>query len=399
MRVLHVYNSHRRGGGSDNAWAATIRLSRLADIEVEVLARSSTDIAPTLGGRIDAALSGIYSAGGAAETRRAIDRFRPDIVHTHELYPLWSPSVIRAASRIGVPVVHSCYDFRLSCPIATHFRGGAICRRCIGGREYAAILFNCRGSLSESLAYAARNAASRALGLFARHVSEYFVFSPFQQAWLTADVGVPADRVTVVPCLIETPDQPADPAAGAYIAYAGRFVPEKGVELLIEAARRTGLPVRLAGDAATHPAIRPGDPVQCVVTRSPAELAAFYRGARMLVVPSIWNETFCIVGAEAMSHAIPVVASRLGALQDLVEDGKTGLLFTPGDVQSLADQMLRLWHDPALARELGAAARAHVARSYGAGVHIARLKAGYARAMLSHGRHGAPVIDTNHRLG
>ena len=389
MRVLHVYNSHRRGGGSDNAWAATIRLSRRAGIEVEVLARSSGDIAPSMCGKIGAALSGIYSAGAATETRRAIERFRPDIVHTHELYPLWSPSVIRVADRMGVPVVHSCYDYRLTCPIATHFRAGAICRRCTEGREYAAILFNCRGSLSESIAYAARNAASRSLGLFARHVSEYFVLSPFHQAWLTADVGVPADRVTVVPCLIENPTQAADPACGAYIAYAGRFVPEKGVELLIEAARRTGLPVRLAGDAASHPAIRPGDPVHCVVTRSPEELAAFYRGARMLVVPSIWNETFCIVGAEAMSHGIPIVASRLGALQDLVDDGHTGLLFTAGDVQHLADQMLRLWHDPALARQLGAAARAHVARSYGAGVHIARLRAGYARAVA---RRGATVI-------
>ena len=380
MRVLHVYNSHRKGGGSDNTWAATIRMSRAAGIEVDELSRSSGDIAATLGGRIGAAISGIYSMDGAAEMRRAIARFRPDVVHTHELYPLWSPSVIRTASRMGVPVVHSCYDFRLTCPVATHFRAGAICQRCTGGREYAAILSNCRANLAESIAYAARNAVARSLGLYARYVSEYIVFSPFQQAWLQRDVGVPADRVTIQPCLIDVPAQPADPAQGAYVAYAGRFVPEKGVGLLIAAARLAGLPLRLAGDAPSHPAIRPGDHVQCVVTRSRAELDAFYRGARMLVVPSLWYETFCIVGAEAMSHGIPVVAARLGALCDLIGHERTGLLFTPGDVDDMATQMRRLWHNPTLARQLGLAARAHVAESYNAEVHLARLSAAYARA-------------------
>lgn len=381
MRVLHVYNSHRRGGGSDNTWAATIRMSRDAGIEVDELSRSSGDIPPSLGGRIGAALSGIYSRGGAAETRRAIARFRPDLVHTHELYPLWSPSVIRAAAGMGVPVVHSCYDFRLTCPVATHFQAGAICQRCTGGREYAAILSNCRANLPESIAYAARNAAARAFGLYARHVSEYIVFSPFQQAWLQRDVGIPSGRITIQPCLIDVASQPADPAEGTYIAYAGRFVPEKGVDLLIAAARRTGLPLRLAGDAPSHPAIRPGDPVQCVVTRSREELAAFYRGARMLVVPSLWYETFCIVGAEAMSHGIPVVAARLGALQDLIAHDRTGLLFEGGNIDDMAAQMQRLWHDPALARRLGTAARAHVAESYNAEVHLSRLKAAYARAL------------------
>lgn len=389
MKVLHLYNSHRRGGGSDNTWGATIRQSRAAGIEVEVLSRHSTDIAPTPGGRLGAALSGLYSAGAVAATREAIARFRPDVVHTHELYPLLSPWVVRAADRMGVPVVHSCYDYRLSCPIATHFRAGALCHRCTGGHEYHAVFANCRDSLSESLAYAARGAVARQFGLFTSHVAEFLVFSPFQRQWLVRDVGISADRVTVAPCVIQTPPTAADPAEGGYIGFAGRFAPEKGVELLIEAARRTSLPVRLAGDAPSHPALRSGDNVQCVTTNSRAELDAFYHGARMLVVPSLWHETFCIVAAEAMGHGIPVLAARLGALQDLVIEDETGMFFDSADIGDLARQMLRLWHDPALCRRLGAAGRRRTACAFNAEVHLAQLTAAYQRAMARGPRRGA----------
>ena len=106
----------------------------------------------------------------------------------------------------------------------------------------------------------------------------------------------------------------------------------------------------------------------------------------MKVIPRILDairahETFCIVGAEAISHGIPVVAARLGALRNLIEHERTGLLFAPGDIADMAAQMRRLWDDPALARHLGTAARAHVTESYNAEVHLARLRSAYARAL------------------
>jgi glycosyltransferase involved in cell wall biosynthesis len=381
MRVLHLYNSHRGGGGSDNAWAETIRQSRDAGIEVEVLARNSRDMAPGLAAQLGAALSGIRSASAIADTRDAIARFRPDVVHTHELYPLLSPQVIRAATDMGVPVVHACYDYRLTCPVATHFRAGAICRQCRGGHEYRAALRNCRDNLAESIAYAARNMAARVSGVFRNHVAVFQVFSAFQADWLNEDVGIAPDRIAVTPVVIPTPPEPADAAEGSYIAYAGRFVPEKGVEMLIEASRRTGLPVRLAGNAASHPGLRADDTVQCVMTNTREELAAFYRGARALAAPSLWNETFCIVAAEAMSHGVPVLGARVGALSNLVTPGETGLLFDVGDVAGLAGAMERVWHDPQLARRLGTAARAHVERSFNAQVHMDMLRSAYDRAI------------------
>lgn len=380
MRVLHVYNRHRGGGGSDNAWDATIRLSREQGFDVQTFERDSRSLPPGLGGRVSAFCSGLYAPEAVRGFARALEEFRPDLVHAHELYPLISPWILPACSRRGIPAVLTCYDYRLTCPVATHFHKGRVCEACKGGREYQAVLRNCRDNYAESLAYGLRNASARAFGLFRRHVSQFIVLTDFSRRWLRDEVGIEDARITVNACSIPLPATAADPAAGGYIAYAGRFVEEKGVELLIEAARRTGLPVKLAGNAPTHPALRAGDPVECVLTRSPEELAAFYRGARMLVVPSIWYETFGIVAAEAMSHGIPVIASRFGALQDTVRDGVSGLLFEMRSVEDLCEKITMLWHDADLCRALGAGGREQVRTRFNRELHFRRLTDAYRKA-------------------
>ena len=78
-----------------------------------------------------------------------LDSFQPDIVHAHELYPLVSPWILPECTRRGIPVVMSCVDFRLTCPLVTHARQGQVCTKCVGGREHHAVLNNCRGSLPE----------------------------------------------------------------------------------------------------------------------------------------------------------------------------------------------------------------------------------------------------------
>lgn len=380
MKILHAFNRHRGGGGSDNAWDETIKLSASRGLEVGVFSRDSRELAGGLAGRVKAFYSGIYSRDAVKAFRRTLTDFRPDIVHAHELFPFVSPWILPECSRAGVPVVFTCYDFRLTCPVATHFHKGNVCHACRGGREYWAVLKNCRDSYAESLAYGLRNAVSRKFGLVMDHVSQFIVLTDFGRRWLMDELNVEDSRITVNPCAIDLPEEPVDPADGSYVAYAGRFVEEKGVELLIAAARKAGLPLKLAGNSAVHPAICPGDSIECVLTRSRRELADFYRGARILVVPSIWYETFGIVAAEAMSHGIPVVASRFGALQYTVEDGVSGLLFEMGNVDELAARLTGLWHAPELCRSLGAEGRRRVREHFNRDVHFERLMDAYQKA-------------------
>jgi len=389
MRVLHAYNTHRGFGGSDSATQATIEVLRHRGIEVEEFVRDSRDLPENLAGKITAFVGGLYAAEAVREFDAALRRRRPDVVHVHELYPLISPWILPCCERAGIPVVMSCSDFRLSCPIATHYTRGAACYRCLGGREYWCVLRNCRASVPESIAYALRNASARYFGLFARHVRRFVTASDYQRDFLTGRLGIEPGRVVVNYCAITLPAQGvADPAQGGYVGFAGRFAHEKGVEVMVQACRLAGLPMRFAGDAPRHPAVRPDDDASFVMTGSPAELAEFYRGARMIAVPSLWPEVFGIVPAEAMSHGIPVVASRIGALQETVRDGDTGLLAEPGNAADLAEKMVRIWTDADLARRLGRNARRRVESEFGHQAHFDKLVRVYAEAMAQAG--GSP---------
>jgi glycosyltransferase involved in cell wall biosynthesis len=276
----------------------------------------------------------------------------------------------------GIPVVQACYDFRLTCPIATHARAGRVCTDCADGSELSAVVHNCRGNIVESAAYALRSGIARIANL-QRHVSRFIVLTEFSRDWLQARCGIEAQRIAINPPAVEAAQTPADPAAGTYIGFAGRLVPEKGAELLVEVSRGLRLPLKIAANQTSFDAVRPGDPIECVLTPERSDLIDFYRGARMLVVPSLWFETFALVAAEAMGQGIPVIASRTGALQDTVRDGETGLLFELGEAHSLAGAIATLWKDDVLVRRLGAAAARRVKTEFTPERHIQRLVAIY----------------------
>ena len=381
LRVLHVFNRHRHGGGSDNAWDATIRLSRDAGIDVRLFERDSRALPAGLAGRVQAFASGLYPRRTLADFEAALDLHRPDLVNTHELYPLITPFALARAARAGVPVVHTFYDFRMSCPIATHGREGRVCTECHDHGEWRAFTRNCRDNRAESAAFALRSAIARQLDLYRRHVSHFIVLSPFARDWLIEHHDVSPDRITVSGCAITAPASGVDPVAGTYIGFAGRPVPEKGIAVLTAAAAIAGLPVRIAIPAGAPMPEGLGEHVSVIATQGPDELAAFYRGARALVVPSQWFETFAIVAGEALGHGVPVIASDIGALANTVVRDETGLLVPPGDAPALAAAMRRLWDDDALTRRLGAAGRARTLSEFSGEAHVAHVREAYARAL------------------
>lgn len=356
MRILHAYNQHRGGGGSENAARATIEIARQHGCEVEIFTRDSEDLVG-LAGRIQAATSAFYAPKSVSQFRAHLETFRPDLVHIHEVFPLVSPWILPECARHNVPVVMTCVDYRLTCPVVTHLRAGRVCSDCVGGHEYRALLHNCRRNLAESLTVAAYSTMTRKLGLFHKYVSYFIAPSEFSLRWHVDKGGIRPDRIGKVSPLVEIPDTAADSGAGMYAGFAGRFTPEKGVETFLQASRLTEAPLRLCRNFRALVTVDIPKEADVLLTHGKEDLAHFYRSARMIVFPSIWFESFGLVPAEAMSHGIPVVASRLGAAAEMVEDGVDGVLFDAGSPSDLAEKVSRLWADPELCRTMGRAAR------------------------------------------
>ncbi|HXF78958.1 MAG TPA: glycosyltransferase [Usitatibacter sp.] len=382
MRVIHAFNVPRSGSGSTAASLATIAALRDHEgVETQVFSRSSRELPAGFAGRARAGVSAFYPAGAVRDFRQALASFRPDLVHVNELFPLISPWILRACREAAVPVVMTIDDYHPTCPIRSHFRDGHVCTECLGGREWRAVANNCRGSLAESSVNALYNAMVRKLGMITGFVDQFISPSDFTGGWAVRHAGVPADRMSTVNPAVRLPPAPSDAGAGSYIAFAGRFVPEKGVHVLLEAARRTSLPVRLSRSAAHSASVELPPDVEVVITRDRDELDAFYRGARMLVVPSIWFDSFPTVGLEAMAHGIPVIGSRIGGLPEIVAEGVDGELFEAGNAAELASKAAALWADPPRCRAMGAAARAKALARWGAASHARGVMQVYERAL------------------
>jgi len=381
MKILQVHNSYRFYGGETVIFEVTSRILADKGQEVFTFERDSNDVRG-LREKMCAFAAGIYSRSAKKAVSLILRTEHPDVIHVHNLYPLISPSVLVACREAGVPVVMRCPDYRLICPTRWFFSQGRICEACTGGHEYWCILKNCRKNLSESIAYALRCMTARKFRFFQDNITCYVPPTEFVKNRLV-EAGFPEERITVLPNVVSIPDSAVDPGNGCYIAYAGRISPEKGIETFLASARRTGLPVSLAGDHSQMPDLLRTAPTnaQFIGYLSRDQLVAFYRNARFLVVPSICFEAFGLVAAEAMSHGLPVIASRIGGLPEVVQDGITGLLFEPGKVEELADKMKQLWGNPTLCRKMGQAGREKVIREYNEDVYYERLMTVYDRAL------------------
>jgi len=187
--------------------------------------------------------------------------------------------------------------------------------------------------------------------------------------------------------MVTIPEIPAMPTLGKYVAYVGRISPEKGIDTFLQAACRSGLPTRVAGELPSD-RFQPSwasPNVEFVGRLGPAQLESFYQNARIVVVPSVCLEAFSLTCAEAMAYGVPVVASRIGGLQELVDDGETGLLFPHGDFESLAAILRDLWHKPGAISRLGRAGRQKASTEFSPGTHYRRLMQVYESVIRPRG--------------
>ncbi len=384
MRVIQIYNRRKVWGGEDLVVDTLNALINKRGDYLYSWIRNNSELGTSLIGKMRAFIWGIYSPSAYRGMVKLIQSEDPDVVHVHNIYPLFSPSVLIACRQAGVPVLVHCHSYYLTCPITFHFHDGEVCEQCYGGREYWCILKNCRRNIFESMGYALRSIVARKLRLFKDNVTLFITLTKFAKYQLI-QAGFNKDKIVIVPNMVVIPDSGVDASCGNYIAYVGRLSPEKGVETLLSAAARfPDLPIRVAGDGTLMRQLVEKAPknVEFVRWLDRGQLARFYRLARFLVIPSIWFEPFGLVVAEAMGHGLPVIGSRIrGALPELVEDGVTGFLFEPGNTEDLADKMKLLWENPELCKKMGQAGREKAIREYSEDVFYERLMAVYRKAI------------------
>jgi glycosyltransferase involved in cell wall biosynthesis len=384
VKVIQIYNEQRtRLGGEPAVVDATTRVLGQNGHESRLVMKSSRVLEGSLLKRINAFWGGVYNIRAYNEMRALLAGDRPDVVHVHSVYPMFSPSVLVACRRAGVPVVMTVHSHNLTCPAWYHLYKGRLCEDCVGGHEYWCVLKNCQGNIFESSGYALRSTFARLFRLFHDNVTTIIVMTRFARDRLVR-AGFREDQIAVIPHPTSVRGCAADQQAGEYVAFAGRISTEKGVDVLLAAAARMpDVPFKVAGDGPVLSEMMAKAPrnVEFLGRLGLDGLVAFYRRSRVLVVPSVWFEPFGMVVVDAMALGVPVIASRIGGLPHVVDDGITGLLFEPGNPEALVKELRCLWEDPELCRRMGEAGRQKAMREYSADRYYERLMAVYACAI------------------
>jgi glycosyltransferase involved in cell wall biosynthesis len=384
VKIFQVYNEQRsRFGGEPTVIEATMRVLGQNGHETRLVMKSSRDLENSIFKRVNAFWGGVYNICAYREMRRLIENDRPDVVHVHSVYPMFSPSILVACRRMNVPVVMTVHSHNLTCPTWYHLYKGRVCEDCVGGHEYRCVLKNCRNNILESSAYALRSGVARSFRLFHDNVSVLIALTPFAKEKLL-HAGFREDQIAVVPNPAYVSEAAADPSAGEYVAFAGRISPEKGIDtLLAAAAQLPEVPFKVAGDGPAFSEMKAKAPqnVEFLGRLGPDELGEFYNRSRMLVVPSVWYEQFPMVVLEAMGRAMPVIGSRIGGLPEIIKEGLTGSTFEPGNPGDLARQVRYLWDDPQLCRRMGIAGQQEVMREYTEDAYFHNLMAVYQAAI------------------
>jgi glycosyltransferase involved in cell wall biosynthesis len=379
LRVLVAHNAYQHRGGEDVVVEAEVSLLRARGHSVEIYPRNNDELRDM--SELAAARQTLWSSRTGTDVARLVVDFQPHVIHVHNTFALISPSVYAAAARARVPVVQTLHNFRLLCLDATFLRDGRICEDCLGRFPWRGVWHRCfHGSGQASAVMAAMIGVHRVMGTYQNKVSRYIALSEFSRTKLIAG-GLPGDRVAVKPNFVDVP-VPEKVRSRSGALFVGRLSPEKGISVLARAgAARPGVAIDVIGAGSEQSLLERVPGIRLFGWQVPEAIYARMHEAAYLVVPSICFENCPVTVLEAFACGLPVIASRLGALPEMVRDGETGLLFEAGNADDLACKMAWAEGNPEEVARMGRAARQEYEAKYTPAKNYEMLMSVYRDAM------------------
>jgi glycosyltransferase involved in cell wall biosynthesis len=381
MKILVAHNRYRYRGGEDTVVDAEVDLLRRNGHEVLVYLRDNEEL--TRMKNHHAALQTLWSHKAVADVTALSEKFRPELIHSHNTFPLISPSLYSVATRLNVPVIQTLHNFRLICPQATLLRKGVHCEDCVGHLPWRAIVHRCyRNSLSQSAVSSSMIMLHRLLRTWHTKVTRYIVLNQLCRDKFIAG-GFPFDLLRIKPNFVDSANEPewVFRSGGIFI---GRLSEEKGLKVLAEALSQlpdSQIDVYGKGDLQSY--VEATSSFNYKGFHAADELQACLRQAAYLVVPSTGVESFGLVAIEAFAAGTPVIASANGGLQEIVVHGKTGFLVESGNTDALARAIAFAEDHPDEMKVMGRAARQAYLSRYTPNINYQLLMSIYCEAVES----------------
>lgn len=354
MRVLVVHNSYLQRGGEDSVVEDEFELLTARKVSVELYKKSNEEIKEK--NKINVALDTFWNQSICRDIIGRISKYRPDVIHIHNTFPIISPAVFWATYNSSVPTVCTIHNFRLHCPQAMYLRNGRICEKCLGRIPWSALMHRCyRNSFHQTAVLTGAVAFHRVLGTFDKKISKYIALTEFCKQKLS-EGGLPSDKIVVKPnFVIEShADDIKERKGGLFV---GRLSPEKGIDVLIKSHKIKEGDLKVVGDGPLRASVEICFKDNYLGYKDVSEVILIMKRSLYLVFPSVWYECFPKTIVEAFSVGLPVICSDIGSLRNIIKDGVTGILFRPGDSADLAEKIRWAEEHPKEIAEMGRNAR------------------------------------------
>jgi glycosyltransferase involved in cell wall biosynthesis len=393
MNILIIHNSYQQAGGEDVVVAQERKLLERHGHSVATYERSNKEIDSLSFSERLGLITRIISANDSRlGIRKLVRELRPDVVHVHNTFAMVSPSAFQVCAEEDVPVVHTLHNYRLLCPASTFYRQGGICHDCVTQGLHSSVRHACyRDSrlMSGAMAFMLKTHRVRQTW---NPIDAYIAISRFVRDKFV-QFGFPASKIHVKPNFVD-PDPGERARPGEYALFVGRLSREKGLEVLVQAWQllQRNIPLVIVGQGPLRQSLEAEvsskqlHGVHFAGQLKRDEVYAAMKNAAFLIVPSVWEEPFGMIIAEAFACGTPVLAAAVGAIQDMVDDQVTGLRFASNDAHALTKKVQWAWDHPSQMAEMGKAARRAYERSFTGNTNYQLMMNTYASAIETHFR-------------
>ncbi len=350
--ILMLHNRYQYAGGEDASTQAEINTLKQAGHQVTLIEEHNDRIKEfSYVDKLKLFFTTAWNPQQYQNLRSQLKTLQPDLLHVQNFFPLFSPSVHHAAKSLKIPTIQHLRNFRLGCLNAYLYRNEQICQVCVGHNPWRGVLHRCyRNSLEGSLAVWNMITVNRSRKTWDRDIDGLITPSRFAAEKLI-EMGINRDRLYIKPNVTRDPlinqSIPPLPERPTFL-YLGRLSPEKGVMTLLEAWKRLNQPqwqLNLVGDGPQRESLETFGQefglhnVTFIGHQPTSQVIEAIKQSTAVIVPSQWYETFGRVVIEAFACGRGVLVSNLGALSELVEEGKTGFLVVPQHIESWQERL------------------------------------------------------------
>jgi len=403
MKILMAHNWYFVVGGADRVFFETMKLlekhghtvvpfsmkdKRNYDSAYKEYFVNEIDystIKPSMD-NLKTAIRMIYSTEAKKKIDALIQKTKPDIVHLHNIYGRLTPSILYALKKNNVPVVMTLHDYKLICPAYNMLRDGKVCEICKGGKYYRCITTKChKKSYLASLVYALEAYIYTLLKTYLRHIRYFVTPSKFMQNKLI-EFGIPQDKLVHMPNFVSFQAIKPTYSNKSYLLYSGKLLRTKGLITLLQAVKElpdVNLLIAGAGDMKEELEAYVKDNkiknVRFLGYLGEEELHKILEESLFVILPTECYENAPMAVLEAFAHGKPVIGADIAGIPEMIKNGETGLLFEPGNKQTLREKIRYFVSHPEMIVEMGKNARNKVEAEYNADLYYQRLMDVYKR--------------------